>query len=1285
MAELKRTFTGGKMDKDTDERIVQNGLYREALNISVATSEDSDVGAAQNILGNTKVTDVIQHRNYSQTLGDESYFGDNYHVAAIVNPQTNMLYRFVHTASPSQGIWMDRIIEFDTSKSLSDTWDRKEHAVFVDIFKVSSTLESYEDSCLGESIASTYSEIELVDDENINQLRWGMKVGTDVNESSWATIVKIDYPAGKIILNKSINRALGSELFFYGDRNLNFGDVVNNSISRSITGINIIDDMIFWTDNTSEPKKINIERSKEGSKSSSWTSLGRGIRKIDDFNQHTLLIVEEENPIDKILNESACYTSTGCTKVLALNYDPAAIYDYLGNDITLTGYTQQPGWDTGCITEAGGCTHAKALNYDPNANIDDGSCCYTGGCTDDGWCQIDQAAVDIFNSYCTSDPSLCSGFSAPAHVCGYTSPNVGVAACNYNPNACDDDGSCINDGCNEGCTSASASNYDSNANTDDGSCLYWVYEDCECVLSPSIKRINYLTKDECELVHNTNSGCCADNPIYGCMDVLAVNYDSNADCPCDRTLFGCDNDITGVGACDGPGNNECCQYAISGCIDPLDINYNPLATIDDPTACGGVEGCTDVNACNFDANASINDGTCEYTSCVGCTDNSQDANGVYYAQNYDPNATQDDGSCIYLETWECIQSYWGCVQMFNGTGSFTTQADCEFHCQVPSWDCNGSDGSCYDPGNGTGAYPTEALCLANCSTIFPVTWECDLYGSNAGSCYDPLDGSGQYTSLTACEAACDPIPDTWDCDGLGSCSSNTTGNGMFTSLPACQNYCRVPATFDCINGQCIDPLNGNGQYPNYAACVAGGCTPLPAMGWDCDPNSKVCSQVVGGPFSSQSNCIANSGCSQLKEYYCDSGPQCTEVTQGGCASANIPTADCYASQADCDNASNNCYMESYDCDTSLGTCSDPNDGTGAYAVDGVNYFTGTSALNACNNNCGGGSTPATYNCVIAAGSISCVDPLDGTGGYTDAGAPAIYGDAQTWCESDMNNSTSFIAGCRDWSSYCSGSSCAIPPGGYPSAYGTPWGNAAVNSLTNTPFYYGTWGPSQMGYNAAGIHVVCGANCTSPAAPPCQDPGAYNYNQGTDACYYPGCCSGADNVGVGAWVLPTYTGQGAGQNSLQSTTYKPFDYTNPPNSNSADLSNTAIGPTNPHPGCSSDYPYFWHGLWDGQYATTGGVGPTWGYQAPPSPTGVTHTGAIADAYNTSFGSSANNQVNSGNIGYHNSSGNSSGYCVNWPSKNVAQWGDQYSTVPNQYDQENPGYNGGSWHACGDCPT
>ena len=52
MPELKRTFSGGIMNKDLDERLVPNGQYRDALNVQVSTSEGSDVGALQNILGN---------------------------------------------------------------------------------------------------------------------------------------------------------------------------------------------------------------------------------------------------------------------------------------------------------------------------------------------------------------------------------------------------------------------------------------------------------------------------------------------------------------------------------------------------------------------------------------------------------------------------------------------------------------------------------------------------------------------------------------------------------------------------------------------------------------------------------------------------------------------------------------------------------------------------------------------------------------------------------------------------------------------------------------------------------------------------------------------------------------------------------------------------------------------------------------------------------------------------------------------------------------------------------
>ena len=55
MPEIKHVFNQGKMNKDLDERIVENGQYRDAMNIQVSTSDGSDIGTVQNILGNTNV------------------------------------------------------------------------------------------------------------------------------------------------------------------------------------------------------------------------------------------------------------------------------------------------------------------------------------------------------------------------------------------------------------------------------------------------------------------------------------------------------------------------------------------------------------------------------------------------------------------------------------------------------------------------------------------------------------------------------------------------------------------------------------------------------------------------------------------------------------------------------------------------------------------------------------------------------------------------------------------------------------------------------------------------------------------------------------------------------------------------------------------------------------------------------------------------------------------------------------------------------------------------------
>ena len=53
MPEIKNNFVQGKMNKDLDDRLLPNGQYRDALNVTVGRSDDSDVGVVQNVRGNT--------------------------------------------------------------------------------------------------------------------------------------------------------------------------------------------------------------------------------------------------------------------------------------------------------------------------------------------------------------------------------------------------------------------------------------------------------------------------------------------------------------------------------------------------------------------------------------------------------------------------------------------------------------------------------------------------------------------------------------------------------------------------------------------------------------------------------------------------------------------------------------------------------------------------------------------------------------------------------------------------------------------------------------------------------------------------------------------------------------------------------------------------------------------------------------------------------------------------------------------------------------------------------
>ena len=109
---LTNTFTGGKMNKGLDERIIPKGEYRDALNIEVNNSNGAGIGAVENIKGNTNIS------NYSFT-GDTGMVT----IGSIANEATNDIYWMV------SGTNFDYVLRYNsttglTTTSLKDTKNR---------------------------------------------------------------------------------------------------------------------------------------------------------------------------------------------------------------------------------------------------------------------------------------------------------------------------------------------------------------------------------------------------------------------------------------------------------------------------------------------------------------------------------------------------------------------------------------------------------------------------------------------------------------------------------------------------------------------------------------------------------------------------------------------------------------------------------------------------------------------------------------------------------------------------------------------------------------------------------------------------------------------------------------------------------------------------------------------------------------------------------------------------------------------------------------------------------
>ena len=82
MPEVKNAFIKSKMNKDLDARLLPSGEYRNALNVQISKSEGSDVGALENILGNTRL----------KTFAGETT--NLYCIGHFVDEARNLIYLF---------------------------------------------------------------------------------------------------------------------------------------------------------------------------------------------------------------------------------------------------------------------------------------------------------------------------------------------------------------------------------------------------------------------------------------------------------------------------------------------------------------------------------------------------------------------------------------------------------------------------------------------------------------------------------------------------------------------------------------------------------------------------------------------------------------------------------------------------------------------------------------------------------------------------------------------------------------------------------------------------------------------------------------------------------------------------------------------------------------------------------------------------------------------------------------------------------------------------------------
>ena len=248
MAEAKNTFLRSKMNRDLDNRLIPSGEYRTGLNIAVNKSEGEDVGALENVLGNIKKADLLQ--SFTVTVNGSATFSSG---------TTSFNYISNTGRNSSSGEW-DYRLAVGYGASINNVFNSSINGLSNE--GTSGTTLSisgdYTSELSNGSVITITPNMEIIGvlpSEKTNKVYIFATNYTDTSADLISDFCAVDG------LNSGVSAILEYDTFTPTSIPIVLaqGAWLNFSKNSPIINSNLLENLLFWTDDRNQPRKINVQ------------------------------------------------------------------------------------------------------------------------------------------------------------------------------------------------------------------------------------------------------------------------------------------------------------------------------------------------------------------------------------------------------------------------------------------------------------------------------------------------------------------------------------------------------------------------------------------------------------------------------------------------------------------------------------------------------------------------------------------------------------------------------------------------------------------------------------------------------------------------------------------------------------------------------------------------------------------------------------------------------------------------------------------------------------------